>query len=137
MLTPLACRQFLFHPAVTAIRVLQFFLAASIFFYVTLMPADNAPSQYPDKLMHYIGNILLMGSAYVALMGKLRLHTIVIICCLLSLASELGQSFTATRTTDPADFLMNMLGIGTAYFFCRLIDSVLISKTKDEYINKD
>ncbi len=129
-----AWRSFLFHPAISAVRVLQFFLAVGIFFYFTLMPADNTTSQYPDKLMHYIGNILLMGSAYVALMGRLRLHFIVVLCCLLSLASELGQSFTATRVTDPADLAMNVLGIATAYFFCRLVDAFLINRTAPRVI---
>lgn len=132
-----ACRSFLFHPAISVLRVLQFFLAVGIFFYFTLMPADYTPSQYPDKLMHYIGNILLMGSAYVALMGRLRIHFIVLLCALLSLASELGQSFTATRITDPADLAMNALGIATAYFVCRLAESFLTPFASIEHNHKD
>ncbi len=111
--------QLLLNPLFTKIRISQFFMAISIFYFFALMPAGDTPSNYPDELLHFIGNLLLMGSAYVAFFHRTTLLKTLIICILLSGVSEFCQSFTASRVTDPADLVVNSLGLALGYLICK------------------
>lgn len=111
--------QLLLKPTFTIIRINQFFLAIGIFCFFALMPADDTPSNYPDELLHFMGNLLLMGSAYVALFHKTTLLKALIVCIFLSGISEFCQSFTASRVTDPADLVVNGLGLALGYLICK------------------
>lgn len=111
--------QLLLSPVFTKIRISQFCLAIAIFYFFALMPADDTPSNYPDELLHFVGNLLLMGSAYVALFHKTTLLKTLTVCVLLSGISELCQSLTASRVTDPADLVVNSLGLALGYLICK------------------
>lgn len=111
--------QLLLKPTFTIIRIGQFFLAIGIFYFFALMPADDTPSNYPDELLHFMGNLLLMGSAYVAVFHKTTLLKTLTVCVFLSGIAELCQSFTASRVTDPADLVVNSLGLAIGYLICK------------------
>ena len=114
--------KFLFHPVITPIRYGQFLLACFVFFYAALLPATDAPSPIPAGLLHVVGNFLLIGSAWVAFLKadnlKANLKHILLLCDFLSVCSELAQSFTESRTTDPIDFAFNALGLGGGLLVC-------------------
>ena len=116
-------KSFLFHPAIICLRLFQFLLASFIFFYVALLPASDTPGPIPAPVLHFIGNFLLIGSAWVAFLKsdhlQANLKHILILCALLSLCSELAQSFTESRFTDPMDLAFNALGLGVGLFVCR------------------
>ncbi|MFL0803721.1 MAG: VanZ family protein [Agarilytica sp.] len=83
------------------------------------MPADNTPSKIPDGLLHFIGNGLLIGSAYVAVFERFAINRIFMACVVLSLASEASQNLTHSRVFDPADLIMNALGLIVGFMICR------------------
>ena len=114
--------RFLNHPFIIGFRRGQFLLASFIFFYVALLPASDTPGPIPASLLHFIGNFLLVGSAWVAFLKpdnlKANLKQILILCALLSLCSELAQSFTESRLADPMDLVFNALGLGVGLCVC-------------------
>ena len=115
-------KRFLSHPAIIFLRLSQFLLASFIFFYVALLPASDTPGLIPAPLLHFIGNFLLIGSAWVAFLKSVTLQAnlkhILLVCAVLSLCSELAQSFTESRFTDPVDLVFNALGLGVGLFVC-------------------
>ncbi|MFL0800756.1 MAG: VanZ family protein [Agarilytica sp.] len=89
------------------------------------MPADDTPSKIPDGLLHFAGNCLLIGSAYVAVFDRFAINRIFIVCIVLSLVSETGQNFSHSRVFDPADLAMNGLGLIVGYLICRTWHNVV------------
>lgn len=114
-----ALGRFLLHPFISMIRVPQFALAIAIFYYMALMPAGDAPSKYPDELLHFVGNFLLICSGYLAMFNKVSLIKTLSLCLVLSVIAELCQNLTASRVADPADLVVNILGLGLGYLASR------------------
>lgn len=104
---------------VKIIRLCQFSVALMIFFYAALMPlSPDDVQKIPTTFLHILGNILLMGSAWVALYQRLSLPKICLCVCAVSMTCEFTQSLTQTRVTDPWDFGCNLFGIGLGYIAC-------------------
>ena len=106
------------------IRLGQFALALAIFAFAALMPGKYVPTVTTDKTMHFIGNMLLMLSACVALMGRMKLGLLVLMLIPYSLVIEASQWFSPDRQVDWRDVVANMLGLGVGYVLSHLIESV-------------
>lgn len=120
---------FFFHnPIFKAIRVLQFLLAIVIFFLFALMPAGDTPPTIPPAILHFTGNLLLISSAWVALAESLTLKKILILTFILSICSELAQSFTVSRVTDIIDFCINFIGLFFGAWLCSIGSRILKAK---------
>lgn len=113
------------HPIIKGLRVLQFAIALIIFFAAALMPFSGGPGVIPDKVLHLIGNILLINSAWLALVTYLKLRWIAVLAVIISLASELSQSLTASRISDIYDLAANFAGLLLGYLLCLAWQSVL------------
>ncbi len=103
--------QFLRHPLIRAVAILQFIIALVIFYWAALMPFDDEPSNIPAWALHLTGNILLALSTSIAIYPFFRLRSIFFMCCALSLAAELSQLLTANRFSDPFDAATNIVGL--------------------------
>lgn len=112
--------QLMHHPIVRALSLMQFGLALMIFFYAALMPSGSAPPTFPPALLHLVGNILLAISAGVAFFPWLRIRGLLGFTLVISLLAELGQSFTSTRVTDPADIATNIVGLCIGFLAIKL-----------------
>lgn len=104
------------------IRLGQFALALTIFAVAALMPGKYVPTVSTDKTMHFVGNMLLMLSACVALMGRMKLGLLLLMLIPYSLLIEASQSFTPGRQVDLKDVTANMLGLGFGYLLSHLIE---------------
>jgi VanZ family protein len=106
------------------IRLGQFALALAIFAFAALMPGKYVPTVSTDKTMHFIGNMLLMLSACVALMGRMKLGLLLLMLIPYSLLIEASQWLTPGRQVDLKDVVANMLGLGAGYLLSHLIENV-------------
>lgn len=106
------------------IRFGQFALALAIFACAALMPGEYVPGVASDKTMHFIGNLLLMLSACVALMGRMKLGLLLLMLIPYSLLIEASQWFTPGRQMDIKDVTANMLGLGVGYLLSHLIEHI-------------
>lgn len=104
------------------IRLGQFILALAIFAFFALMPGKYVPNVSSDKTMHFLGNMLLMLSACIALMGRMKLGVLLLMLIPYSLLLEAGQWFAPGRQVDLKDVVANMLGLGTGYVLSHLIE---------------
>jgi VanZ family protein len=119
------------HPAFNWIRRGQFFLAIGIFTYFALAPSQQIQISGGDKNLHFLGNMLLYLSAWVALYGKFRLRLLIGLLIPYSLAIELGQHFSPGRNVDSHDMLANMLGLLSGFFL-----AFLLQKIADAWLKK-
>jgi len=74
------------------LRILQFALAILIFSSVALMPqvyVRDLPS--PDYSLHFLGNVLLFLSAWIACKGRMKLGIVIALLIPYSLIIELAQ----------------------------------------------
>ncbi len=113
------------HPITTGLRYVQLPIAVVIFFYAALMPASDAPSQWPDGALHLMGNLLLVCSIYTAAVFHLSLRRQLIVCIILSVTSELAQLYSHTRVFDLYDLAVNILGLTTGFLLCAGVNFIL------------
>lgn len=104
------------------IRLGQFILALAIFAGAALMPGEYVPHVSTDKTMHFVGNMLLMLSACVALMGRMKLGVLLLMLIPYSLLVEAGQWLAPGRQVDLKDVVANMLGLGAGYVVSHAIE---------------
>lgn len=104
------------------IRLGQFALALAIFAFAALMPGKYVPAVTTDKTMHLVGNTLLMLSACVALMGRMKLGILLLMLIPYSLLIEASQWLTPGRQVDIKDVAANMAGLGIGYVLSHLIE---------------
>ncbi|WP_086929736.1 VanZ family protein [Agarilytica rhodophyticola] len=116
------------NPIFKVLRIFQFLLAIGIFFTFALMPVNNTPSNIPPAALHFTGNLLLITSAWVALLEYLKTSRIFILSAVLSLCSELAQSLTTTRITDPMDLGYNLIGLSVGVLICFMLNYLLNTK---------
>lgn len=119
---------FLFHPAVVFIRRGQLALAVAIYLYAALASGPNVPASYPDWAMHFIGNVLLFGSVWVATLKRFSIKTQLLVTLPFSVVIELSQVFSQGRQVDPKDMLVNFIGLICAALICRAIEKYGLSK---------
>lgn len=117
--------QVFFHPAFIRLRQIQFLFALIVFCYMALKPLDGPPGNIPPAMLHFVGNTLLIASAWAALHPLLQLKTIFVLTVFISGLAELCQSLTGTRVTDLFDFLANAAGLLFGLLLCFLAEKYI------------
>jgi VanZ family protein len=99
----------------------QFPIAALIFAIAALLPNERLPlGQTSDHTLHFIGNLLLILSAYVALHPYLSNRRLLAYIMPYSLLIEYAQWFTPTRTLDVRDIYANLFGLIAGYLLINI-----------------
>ncbi|WP_075184956.1 VanZ family protein [Teredinibacter haidensis] len=115
-----------FSPECKLLRRLQFFAAILIFAYMAL---SASPTQWAhitsDKILHFIGNLLLIGSTWVAFFGAINRRKAIVFAIIYSMTIEALQSFSEMRQPDFFDALTNLSGILVGFGFCLLMERYL------------
>jgi len=108
------------------LRQLQLGLAAIIFAYAALSgQAFHLTAGTSDKLLHFLGNLLLIGSAWTAFYGRITHKITIISAVCYSMTIELLQYFTHTRHADIFDAVTNLCGLLIGYALCLLLEKYL------------
>ena len=94
------------------LRWAQFVIALVIFCYAALSPSPQLIGQHSDTSMHFVGNVLLTLSAWLAVWGRLSILKVMLCLLPFSLGIELAQYFAPGRMVDVKDMLMNTAGLG-------------------------
>lgn len=107
------------------VRILQFIVALVIFCYAALSPAPQFVGNHTDTSMHFVGNVLLFGSAWVALWGRLSIIKLALCLLPFSCAVELAQYFAPGRMVDAKDMLVNVAGLGVGALISAVLQRLL------------
>ncbi len=94
------------------LRTAQFIIALAVFTLFALMPSryvHEIPSSAPT--LHFLGNLLIFASAWVAWRHRCRLLLLLIILIPYSILIELAQWLTPSRQVDPMDLIANFCGL--------------------------
>jgi len=122
-----------FNPRLRKLRQSQLLVALTIFTYMAL---SSSPMQISailsDKLLHFVGNLLLIGSIWVAFFGAINGRRAVLFAIIYSLSIESIQALTKSRQPDLADAFANLLGIFIGFGICRITEKYLLSLRKVE-----
>lgn len=94
------------------IRTGQFILALIIFAYAALTSSPGMGVEYSDSTLHFVGNFLLIMSAFVATCGRFKLWLLAAFLVPYSLLIELSQYFAPARHVDIRDLAANFMGLG-------------------------
>ena len=94
------------------LRWVQFIVALVIFCYAALSPSPQLIGQHSDTSMHFVGNVLLCLSAWLALWGRLSIFKLILCLLPFSLCIELAQYFSPGRMVDFKDMMVNVTGLG-------------------------
>ena len=122
---------YLHSPIMSKIRQAQFILAVIIFAVLVLIPnpASLGLSQN-DLILHFIGNVLLILSAWVACLGRYGPIVPLIFAIPYSVALELSQFLTASRTPQLMDVGANVAGLLAGFLIALIIEKALIKNIK-------
>lgn len=127
-----------FYPKYAAIRRLQFILAIGIFAYFALSgQPPTIAAITSDKLLHFMGNFLLMGSTWTAFFGRIRHGITIFFAVTYSMSIEILQGFTQMRQPDMYDALTNLAGLLVGYGLCLLIEKYLQNARMHTTANDD
>lgn len=116
---------FLQHPTVSILRYSQLVLALMVYCYFALSGPDNLPTISNDSVMHFIGNILLFSSIWLAFCFRLSLLSQLIIATPIAIAIEAAQIFSPSRQVDPLDIAFNLAGLAVGAIICMLISKYM------------
>lgn len=106
------------------LSIIQFFVALGIFSYAALMPSDSITPPKCDYCLHFVGNVLLILSAFVATYGRYKIILFLFGLIPYSVAMELSQHFTRTRQVDPTDLSANLFGLIAGYIVALTVEFV-------------
>lgn len=108
----------------TIIRAGQFILALIIFAYAALTASPYGGAEYSDSTLHFVGNFLLIMSAFVATFGRFKLWILVAFLVPYSVLIELSQYFAPTRQVDVRDLIANFSGLGAGFATAMVIQAI-------------
>lgn len=97
------------------LRRVQFFVAIGVYLLFALLPHPPAADVAPDKFLHFLGNILLYASSYVAWGDKYKSGILWVLLVPFCVAVEGFQAFTPNRVVDGKDLLANVLGLAVGF----------------------
>lgn len=118
-------------PIMSKIRQVQFILAVIIFAVLVLIPNPSALGlSQNDILLHFIGNMLLILSAWVACIGRYGPIVPLIFAIPYSVALELSQFLTASRTPQLSDVLANVAGLFAGFVIALAIEKMINKSSK-------
>ncbi len=105
------------------LRWVQFMVALVIFCYAALSPSPQLIGQHSDTSMHFVGNVLLCLSAWLALWGQLSIFKLILCLLPFSLSIELAQFFSPGRMVDLKDMMVNVTGLGMGAVVAWLVET--------------
>lgn len=108
------------------IRIAQFILAVVVFCYAALSPSPQLLTQHSDSSMHFVGNVLLYLSAWLALWGRISIVKLAFCLFPFSGLIEMAQYFSPGRVVDIKDLLMNTAGLCTGAVIAFLTHNALV-----------
>jgi glycopeptide antibiotics resistance protein len=120
----------LLKPFVRTLRVGQFVVAVCVFTYVALMPASMLQTQQADVKLHFVGNLLLFLSAWLACYGRFNIWMLLALLVPYSILVELAQWLAPSRMVDDRDMMANILGLLTGLVIAFIADRTLIRLPK-------
>lgn len=101
----------------------QFALALTVFTGLALLPSTYINQMASsDKSLHFLGNMLLFGSAWVAFFGRMKIGLVIILLVPYSLLVEVAQWLAPSRQVDYQDMLANMAGLLAGYVVANVIE---------------
>lgn len=110
-------------------RIGQFIVAIVIFCYAALSPTPQLLAQHSDSYMHFLGNILLYISAWLALLNRVSVFKLALFLLPFSCMIELAQYFSPGRVVDVKDIGINIAGLTVgallSLLFQYLVDHLL------------
>lgn len=115
--------QFLLHPFVQIVIWLQFAAALTIFSYFATTP-NLVPTDSPDVVLHFLGNLLLFLSARIAFLRFKSVWFVVVFALIYGTAMELCQHFVPTRYFQPSDLVANWLGVFAGLLLTLLVEII-------------
>lgn len=125
-------------PHFAPLRRLQFIVAVGIFAYAAL---DRQPllisTLATDKTLHFIGNLLLIGSTWTAFYGRINHRIAIAFALCYSMLMETLQSLTQTRQPDIIDGLTNLVGLLVGYGMCLLLERHLRRLHRKEVVSEN
>ncbi len=115
-----------YHPRFKILRYGQFAVAIGLFAYMALSPSPPNPvPSFSDKALHFIGNVLLISSTWVALFGKAGKRRALVLAIAYSLLIEAAQHLSPVRKADVLDATANLIGISFGLGLCFAMDFYL------------
>lgn len=95
-----------------------FLLSILIVLVTTLTPGNGKiAGNYLDKLVHFSIFAFMAYQALHALIDKNKIPEVLLVCIIMGLMTEVGQSFIPGRNMDLYDGLADTLGVAAAYFY--------------------
>lgn len=108
---------------ITRVRQTQFLLAIVIFSTLSLIPnPDKITMGTSDIALHFIGNVLLILSAWVACLGRYDAWMPLLFSIPYSILIELSQGLTEYRQPELLDVVANICGLATGFLICVLLE---------------
>ncbi len=110
------------------IRYSQFPLAIVIYIFFALVPNPQAYVKvtYSDLALHALGNFLLITSAWLCALDRLRpLWWALMVALPFSFVVEVSQALTTTRTPDYRDLVANFGGLLAGFSVCAGIQMLI------------
>lgn len=116
------------HPIVAAIRYLQLALAVCVYLFFALSGLQNIAVVVEDSVLHFVGNILLFSSIWLATYFILKLRWQLALSIPFALSVEAAQMLTSTRQVDMYDAGINLAGLLVGATVCHLIHIFVLKK---------
>jgi len=124
-----AAISFLQSPVLSKLRQAQFILAVIIFATLVLIPNPRELGlSQDDFVLHFIGNVLLILSAWVACLGRYGPIVPLVFAIPYSVTLELSQFLTDSRTPQLMDLAANVSGLLTGFVIALALEALLFKK---------
>lgn len=107
------------------LRLFQFVVAMGIFCYAALSPSPQLIGQHSDSSLHFVGNVLLFLSAWVAFWGRIALWKLLLVLLPFSGAIEFAQHFSPGRQVDMKDLGVNVAGLASGLIIAAFVNAIV------------
>ncbi len=116
---------FFSHPLISTLRYGQLLVAMCLYSYFAL---SGLQLSYSDSAMHFLGNICIFMSFWLAACLRLRLNIQFIVVFPFAGLIEVAQLFSPSRQFDINDMLFNFLGLGVGFIICFFVQYIFLNK---------
>ena len=111
---------------VVMVRRIQCLLAIGIFIHEALSPSpDTMQLHISTIVLHFVGNILLFGSLWLACYDIFKPKVLVVVALCFSLSIEAAQGFIAGRDPNLFDAATNIAGVLLGWLLCSGVQRLL------------
>jgi len=118
---------FFSHPIITALRYGQLLIAICLYCYFALSGLQSSPLAYSDSALHFLGNIFIFMSFWLATCLRFKLYFQFFVTLPFAAFIEVAQIFSASRQFDLNDMLFNFLGLGVGIIICFFIKRTFLN----------